>query len=271
MRQYLNLVREVLKNGVESNNRTGIKAKSIFGTRMEFDLRAGFPIVTAKYTSFRLIKSELLWFIGGVCDRRELQADDNHIWDEWTAPNPLHEGDMGPIYGVQWRGWKKYTGGDVVLIDQLAGIIEEIKTNPSSRRLIVSAWNVAELDEMALQPCHVMFQFSVQNGLLSCQIYQRSCDLFLGVPFNVASYALLTHIVANITGLGVGKLVWVGGDTHLYENHYEQAELMLSRDTYPLPKLCIDWKIDSIDKVDQVPIYLGNYKYHPAIKAVVAI
>lgn len=271
MEQYKAMVQHVLDHGEWTSNRTGVKTLEVFGYQTRFKLSDGFPLVTLKYTSMRLIVSELLWFLGGTCNKLDLQAADNHIWDEWCAPNPRHEGDMGPIYGVQWRGWRDTTAGNIEYIDQLAEAIRELKVNPTSRRLVISAWNVADIPEMALPPCHVMFQFHVQHGKLSCQIYQRSCDVFLGVPFNIASYALLTIMVAHVTGLEVGDLIWTGGSVHLYENHMDQVMEMMGRDCKPLPQVLLNddvWDIDSFKSED---VSLVGYKYHPAIKAPVAV
>lgn len=276
MQQYKDLVGHIMAHGVVKSDRTGVGTKSVFGYQTRFDLSQGFPLVSIKQTSFRLIATEVLWFLEGKCNKLDLQAMNNHIWDEWGAPNPKHPGDMGPIYGVQWRSWpagREVRGGELCVdtIDQIADVIERIKKNPNDRRLIVSAWNVADIPEMALPPCHVMFQFYVADGKLSCQLYQRSSDVFLGVPFNIASYALLTHMIAAVTGLGVGEFIWTSGDTHLYMNHMDQVGEMMSREPRPMPKLHLSHSKKSIDEFRLEDFVLEGYNPHPSIKAQVAV
>ncbi|KZC30605.1 UNVERIFIED_ORG: thymidylate synthase, partial [Rhodanobacter sp. FW104-R5] len=230
MRAYLDLLRHVLDHGTEKTDRTGTGTKSVFGWQMRFDLNEGFPLVTTKKLHVKSIVHELIWFLGGDTNIAYLKEHGVRIWDEWADAN----GELGPVYGRQWRAWPTADGGAV---DQIAWVVEEIRRNPDSRRLIVSAWNVGELPKMALMPCHTMFQFYVADGKLSCQLYQRSGDIFLGVPFNIASYALLTHLIAQVCGLGVGDFVHTLGDAHLYNNHREQARLQLTREPLPLPRL----------------------------------
>lgn len=264
MQQYLDLMRHVLENGTRKEDRTGTGTLSVFGHQMRFDLQQGFPMVTTKKLHTRSIIYELLWFLNGDTNTRYLKDNGVSIWDEWADAN----GDLGPVYGKQWRSWPTPDGGT---IDQLAQTLELLRTNPDSRRIIVSAWNVAELDQMALMPCHAFFQFYVADGKLSCQLYQRSADIFLGVPFNIASYALLTHIVAQQVGLAVGDFVWTGGDCHLYSNHLEQTKLQLSRKPLPLPTLNILRKPDSIAGYAYEDFEIEAYECHPHIKAPVAI
>jgi thymidylate synthase len=264
MKQYLNLMRDILNNGTEKQDRTNTGTKSLFGRQLRFNLQEGFPLVTTKKCHLRSIIHELLWFLSGDTNIKYLKDNKVRIWDEWADEN----GDLGPVYGAQWRSWH---AGDGSTIDQIEQVISEIKQNPNSRRLIVSAWNVGEIDKMALPPCHAFFQFYVANGKLSCQLYQRSCDVFLGLPFNIASYALLTHMIADQCDLDVGDFVWTGGDVHLYSNHMEQTQLQLSRKPYNLPRLVIknkpknifSYKFDDFDVVD--------YQSHPGIKAKVAV
>ncbi|MFZ1374744.1 MAG: thymidylate synthase [Nostocoides sp.] len=263
MRQYLDLMRRVLDEGVERPDRTGTGTLGVFGHQMRFDLGAGFPVVTTKRLHLRSIFGELLWFLRGDTNIRWLQERGITIWDEWADDN----GDLGPVYGYQWRSWPTPDGASV---DQIAGVIDAIRTNPNSRRHIVSAWNVADVDQMALPPCHAMFQFHVANGRLSCQLYQRSADIFLGVPFNIASYALLTHLIAEQTGLEVGDFVHTLGDAHLYLNHRDQAREQLTRAPYPLPQLRIGAR-ESIDAYDLADIELVGYQAHPPIKATIAV
>ena len=263
MRQYLDLMRRVLDEGVERPDRTGTGTLGVFGHQMRFDLGAGFPVVTTKRLHLRSIFGELLWFLRGDTNVRWLQERGITIWDEWADDN----GDLGPVYGYQWRSWPTPDGTSV---DQIAGVIDAIRTNPNSRRHIVSAWNVADVDQMALPPCHAMFQFHVANGRLSCQLYQRSADIFLGVPFNIASYALLTHLIAEQTGLEVGDFVHTLGDAHLYLNHLDQAREQLTREPYPLPQLRIGAR-ESIDAYDLADIELVGYQAHPPIKAPIAV
>lgn len=264
MRQYLDLMQDVLEHGVTKEDRTGVGTKSVFGRQMRFDLREGFPLVTTKKLHLRSIIYELLWFLKGETNIRYLQENGVTIWDEWADEN----GDLGPVYGAQWRSWRTKEGGT---IDQIADVIEQIRTNPNSRRLLVSAWNVGELNQMALPPCHYSFQFYVADGKLSCLLNQRSCDLFLGVPFNIASYALLTHLVAQQCDLEPGEFVWSGGDVHLYLNHLEQAKEQLTRHPYPLPQLTIKRKAPSIFEYEYEDFAIEGYQAHPHIKAPVAI
>ncbi len=264
MRAYLDLLREVLERGVEKSDRTGVGTRSVFGRQLRFDLAAGFPLVTTKKVHTKSVIHELLWFIRGETNTRYLREHGVSIWDEWADEN----GDLGPIYGAQWRSWPVPSGET---IDQLANVIDEIRRRPDSRRLVVSAWNVAALPEMALMPCHALFQFYVAEGRLSCQLYQRSADLFLGVPFNIASYALLTHMVAQATGLGVGDFVHTFGDAHIYSNHTEQVREQLSREPRPLPTLRLNPEVREIDAFTFEDIAIENYNPHPAIRAPVAV
>ena len=262
MRQYHNLMKEVLAKGVLKADRTG--TISIFGHQMRFNLAEGFPMVTTKKLHLKSIILELLWFLKGSTDNNWLKERGVSIWNEWAAP----DGDLGPIYGYQWRSWPAPNGEH---IDQIAEVVETLKKNPDSRRIIVSAWNVADIPRMALAPCHAFFQFYVADCKLSCQLYQRSADIFLGVPFNIASYALLTHMMAQQCNLEVGDFVWTGGDCHLYSNHLEQVDLQLSRDWYPLPQLKILRKPDSIFDYEFEDFEIAGYESHPAIKAPVAV
>jgi thymidylate synthase len=264
MRQYHNLMKEVQEKGVQKSDRTGTGTISIFGHQMRFNLAEGFPMVTTKKLHLKSIILELLWFLKGSTDNNWLKERGVSIWNEWAAP----DGDLGPIYGYQWRSWPAPNGGH---IDQIAEVVETLKKNPDSRRMIVSAWNVADIPRMALAPCHAFFQFYVADGKLSCQLYQRSADIFLGVPFNIASYALLTHMMAQQCNLEVGDFVWTGGDCHLYSNHLEQVDLQLSRDFFPLPKLNILRKPDSIFDYEFEDFEIAGYESHPAIKAPVAV
>ena len=264
MKQYLDLLQYILDNGIEKNDRTGVGTMSVFGYQMRFDLQQGFPLVTTKKLHLRSIIYELLWFIHGDTNIKFLHDNNVSIWDEWAD----EKGDLGPIYGKQWRRWE---GKDGKVIDQLSWVINEIINNPNSRRLIVSAWNVAEISEMKLPPCHVLFQFYVANNKLSCQLYQRSADVFLGVPFNIASYSLLTHMIAQVTGLQVGEFIHTFGDVHLYLNHIEQAKLQLSREPFALPQLKLNQNIKNIDDFQFEDIEIINYQAHPAIKADVAV
>jgi thymidylate synthase len=264
MRQYHNLMREVLEKGVQKADRTGTGTISIFGHQMRFNLAEGFPMVTTKKLHLKSIILELLWFLKGSTDNNWLKERGVSIWNEWAAP----DGDLGPIYGYQWRSWPAPDGKH---IDQIAEVVETLKKNPDSRRIIVSAWNVADIPRMALAPCHAFFQFYVADGKLSCQLYQRSADIFLGVPFNIASYALLTHMMAQQCNLEVGDFIWTGGDCHLYSNHLEQVDLQLSRDFFPLPKLNILRKPASIFDYEFEDFEIAGYESHPAIKAPVAI
>lgn len=264
MKQYLDLLQYILDNGIEKNDRTGVGTRSVFGYQMRFDLQNGFPLVTTKKLHLRSIIYELLWFIHGDTNIKFLHDNNVSIWDEWADEN----GDLGPIYGKQWRRWE---GKDGKVIDQLSWVINEIVKNPNSRRLIVSAWNVAEISEMKLPPCHVLFQFYVANNKLSCQLYQRSADVFLGVPFNIASYALLTHMIAQVTGLQVGEFIHTFGDVHLYLNHIQQAKLQLSREPFALPQLKLNPNVKNIDDFKFEDIEILNYQAHPSIKADVAV
>jgi thymidylate synthase len=263
VRQYLDLLRHVRDRGALKDDRTGTGTRSVFGYQMRFDLGAGFPLVSTKQLHLKSIIYELLWFLRGDTNVRYLQEHGVTIWDEWADA----QGNLGPVYGKQWRSWPT-AGGNV---DQLGQIVEQIKRNPNSRRLIVSAWNVGELDQMALLPCHALFQFYVAAGRLSCQLYQRSADVLLGVPFNIASYALLTHMVAQQCDLGVGDFVWTGGDCHLYLNHLEQADLQLSREPYPPPQLVLVRRPPTLFDYDFEDFEIRNYRYHPPIKAPIAV
>jgi thymidylate synthase len=269
--QYEDFMRHVYSTGVAKTDRTGTGTKSVFGYQMRFDLAAGFPLVTTKKVHLKSIVYELLWFLKGSSDNNWLKERGVSIWDEWAKP----DGDLGPVYGVQWRSWPTPDGGH---IDQITDVINTLKTNPDSRRIIVSAWNVADLSKMALMPCHAFFQFYVApateadgRGKLSCQLYQRSADIFLGVPFNIASYALLTHMVAQQCDLDVGDFVWTGGDCHIYSNHHEQVELQLSRVPFAYPQLTIKRRPASIFDYEFEDFEFQNYEHHAAIKAPVAV
>ncbi|MBU3670586.1 MAG: thymidylate synthase [Polynucleobacter sp.] len=264
MRQYHDLMKEVLAKGVKKSDRTGTGTISVFGHQMRFDLSQGFPMVTTKKLHLKSIIYELLWFLKGSTNNNWLKERGVSIWNEWAAP----DGELGPIYGYQWRSWPAPNGQH---IDQISEVVEQIKKNPDSRRIIVSAWNVADIPRMALAPCHAFFQFYVADGKLSCQLYQRSADIFLGVPFNIASYALLTHMMAQQCNLEVGDFIWTGGDCHLYSNHLEQVDLQLSRDFFPLPKLNILRKPDSIFDYEFEDFEIVGYESHPHIKAPVAV
>lgn len=264
MKQYLDLIKHVLQNGVKRDDRTGTGTLSTFGYQMRFDLKEGFPLITTKKIHLKSVIYELLWFIQGGTNTKYLTDHGVTIWNEWADEN----GDLGPVYGKQWRSWITSDGR---IIDQLDALICELKTNPYSRRLIISAWNVGDIAKMALPPCHTMFQFYVANGELSCQLYQRSADLFLGVPFNIASYSLFTMMLAQVCGLGLGSFVHTLGDAHLYLNHLEQAELQLSRDCRELPRIVLNKKVDSIFDFKYEDFCLENYNPHPAIKAPIAV
>jgi thymidylate synthase len=261
---YLDLLRRILDEGVEKSDRTGTGTLSVFGHQTRYDLRAGFPLVTTKKIHTRSVFGELLWFLRGDTNVRWLQERGITIWDEWADEN----GDLGPVYGAQWRSWPTPDGRH---IDQLREVIDQIRANPDSRRLVVSAWNPADVPRMALAPCHALFQFYVAGGRLSCQLYQRSADVFLGVPFNIASYALLTHMVAQVAGLEVGDFVHTLGDAHLYLNHLEQARLQLTREPRPLPTLVLDPSVREIDAFELEHIQVAGYDPHPAIKAPIAV
>jgi thymidylate synthase len=264
MRQYLDLVRKVLAEGTVKSDRTGTGTKSLFGHQMRFDLAAGFPLLTTKRLHLKSIIYELLWFIRGDTNVQYLKDHGVRIWDEWADEN----GDLGPIYGAQWRSWPRREGGT---IDQLGNMIATLRTNPDSRRLIVTAWNPADVDKMALPPCHCLFQFYVAKGRLSCQLYQRSADIFLGVPFNIASYALLTHMVAHVTGLRPGEFVHSFGDAHLYLNHLEQADEQLKREPLPLPRLVFRRDVNDIGDFRFEDFEIVGYRSHPHIAAPVAV
>lgn len=264
MHAYLELMQRVLTQGYSKTDRTNTGTLSVFGHQMRFDLSKGFPLVTTKKCHLRSIIHELLWFLKGDTNIQYLKDNQVSIWDEWADEH----GNLGPVYGKQWRSWPTQNGAQ---LDQIQTVIDQIKTNPDSRRLIVSAWNVAMLHEMALPPCHLLFQFYVADNKLSCQLYQRSADIFLGVPFNIASYALLTHMIAQVTGLQVGDFVHTLGDAHLYSNHLEQAKLQLSRTPYPLPNMVLNPNISNINDFKFEDFVLKNYQSHPHIKAPVAV
>ncbi|MGV2107049.1 thymidylate synthase [Agrobacterium vitis] len=264
MKQYLDLLQHVMENGSDRGDRTGTGTRSVFGYQMRFDLAEGFPVLTTKKLHLRSIIHELLWFLRGDTNIAYLKENGVSIWDEWADEN----GDLGPVYGAQWRSWPKPGGGH---IDQIANLVESINTNPNSRRHIVSAWNPAEVDEMALPPCHCLFQFYVADGKLSCQLYQRSADIFLGVPFNIASYALLTMMVAQVTGLKPGDFIHTLGDAHLYANHFEQARLQLSRQPKPLPVMRINPGVKDVFGFAFEDFSLENYSADPVIKAPIAV
>ncbi len=264
MQQYLELLGHILKNGTDKSDRTGTGTKSVFGYQIRFDLAEGFPLVTTKKLHLKSIIHELLWFLKGDTNIKYLNENGVRIWDEWADEN----GNLGPVYGKQWRSWQ---GTDEKVVDQISELIKQIKTNPDSRRLIVSAWNVADLPEMKLMPCHCLFQFYVANGKLSCQLYQRSADVFLGVPFNIASYALLTIMIAQVCDLEPGEFVHSFGDVHLYNNHFDQAELQLTRKPFALPQIKLNSEVKNIFDFRFEHFELANYESHPAIKAPVAV
>ena len=263
MKQYLNLLRHVKSEGIKKDDRTGTGTLSVFGYQMRFDLNKGFPLVTTKEVHLKSIIYELLWFLKGDTNVKYLNDNGVTIWDEWVNK----EGDLGPIYGAQWRSWQAKNK----TIDQISDVIEEIRTNPQSRRLIVNAWNVGEIDKMALAPCHALFQFYVADGKLSCQLYQRSADIFLGVPFNIASYALLLIMIAKVTKLGLGEFIHTFGDAHLYLNHLDQVDEQLKRKPYPLPQMKLNSDIDDILKFKYEDFELINYQSHPKITAPIAV
>jgi len=264
LKQYLEMLQHVLDNGVDKGDRTGTGTRSVFGYQMRFDLQQGFPLTTTKKLHLRSIMIELLWFLKGDTNIKYLQENGVKIWDEWADEN----GDLGPVYGEQWRHWKKPDGGTV---DQIQNVVETIKNNPNSRRILVVAYNPGVADEMALPPCHSLFQFYVANGKLSCQLYQRSCDTFLGVPFNIASYAMLTHMIADQCDLQVGEFIWSGGDVHLYANHFEQAKEQLSRATFELPKFQIKRKAKDLFSYEFQDFEIVDYQAHPSIKAPISV
>jgi thymidylate synthase len=264
MQQYHDLLRHILKNGVQKTDRTGTGTLSCFGYQMRFNLQEGFPLVTTKKLHLKSIVHELLWFLKGETNIAYLKENGVSIWDEWANEN----GDLGPVYGKQWRSWE---GADGTVVDQITDLLKQIKTNPDSRRLIVSAWNVADLPKMALMPCHTLFQFYVADGKLSCQLYQRSADVFLGVPFNIASYALLTLMIAQVCDLQPGDFVHSFGDVHIYNNHLEQVELQLTRTPFPLPVMKLNPDIKDLFAFTFSDFTLENYQHHPAIKAPVAV
>ena len=264
MKQYLSLLQHILDEGTVKTDRTGTGTKSIFGHQMRFDLNEGFPLLTTKKLHLKSIIHELLWFLRGDTNIAYLKANGVSIWDEWADEN----GDLGPVYGQQWRSWPDYKGGT---IDQISNVVEMIRHNPDSRRMIVTAWNPAEIEQMALPPCHCLFQFYVADGRLSLQLYQRSADTFLGVPFNIASYALLLMMMAQVTGLKAGEFIHTTGDTHLYLNHLEQARLQLTREPRPLPKMLINPEVSSIFDFKYEDFHLTDYNPHPHIKAAVSV
>ena len=263
MQQYLDLMRTVLERGARKSDRTGTGTLSVFGHQSRYDLAAGFPLLTTKKLHVKSIIHELLWFLRGDTNIAYLKQHGVSIWDEWADEN----GNLGPVYGYQWRSWPDYDGGH---IDQISAVIERIRRDPDSRRLLVSAWNPAQVDAMRLPPCHVMFQFYVADGRLSCQLYQRSADIFLGVPFNIASYSLLTHMIAQQVGLEVGEFIWTGGDCHIYDNHVEQVRTQLSREPYPYPELRLN-RAPSIFDYTFEDFEVVGYEHHPGIKAPVAV
>lgn len=264
MRQYLDYLQHIMRHGSDKADRTGTGTRSVFGYQMRFDLQEGFPLVTTKRVHLKSVIHELLWFLRGESHTAYLKEHGVTIWDEWEREG----GDLGPVYGVQWRSWPDYDGGH---IDQIQQVIDQIKKDPDSRRLIVSAWNVAQIDEMALPPCHLLFQFYVADNKLSCQLYQRSADSFLGVPFNIASYALLTMMVAQVCDLELGEFIWTGGDCHIYSNHFEQVERQLGREPRPLPKMILNPDIKDIFRFSYEDFRLEGYEPHKGIKAEVAV
>lgn len=264
MKQYLDLLTHVLETGTPKEDRTGTGTRAVFGYQMRFDLNAGFPIITTKKIHLKSVIHELLWFLQGDSNVRYLQKNGVRIWNEWADEG----GELGPVYGVQWRSWR---GADGQVVDQISEVVELIKTTPHSRRLIVNAWNVTEIQKMALPPCHLLFQFYVADGKLSCQLYQRSCDIFLGVPFNISSYSLLTMMIAQVTGLEVGEFIHTLGDAHIYNNHIDQVRLQLTRKPYPLPEMKINPAVDDIFSFTYEDFELTAYQAHPHIKAVISV
>ncbi|HST80217.1 MAG TPA: thymidylate synthase [Kineosporiaceae bacterium] len=261
--QYEDLLRQVLATGTRKSDRTGTGTRSVFGHQLRYPLSQGFPLITTKRVHFKSVACELLWFLRGDSNVAWLREQGVSIWDEWARP----DGELGPVYGVQWRSWPTPDGGH---IDQIAQMLDLLRNDPDSRRMVVSAWNVAQIPEMALPPCHTLFQFYVADGRLSCQLYQRSADLFLGVPFNIASYALLTHLVAQQVGLGVGDFIWTGGDCHIYDNHVDQVTEQLTRAPYPFPQLAVEPASTLFDHRYQ-DLSLINYQHHPVLRAPVAV
>ena len=268
MKIYLDLVNHVLQNGIFKNDRTGVGTYSVFGWQMRFNLENKIPVVTTKKIHLKSVVEELLWFLDGGTNIRELQEKGVSIWDEWADS----DGELGPIYGKQWRRWPNSQANNPEnSIDQISNVINELRSNPDSRRMIVSAWNVSEIPQMALTPCHVLFQFYVANGKLSCQVYQRSADIFLGVPFNITSYAVLTYMIAHQTGFKAGELIWTGGDCHIYKNHIDQVKIQLDRDPFPWPELEFKRTPKNIFSYNYEDFAFINYNHHPALKASVAI
>ena len=268
MKIYLDLVKHVLRNGIAKNDRTGVGTYSVFGWQMRFDLEKKIPVITTKKIHLKSVVEELLWFLDGKTNIRELQAKGVSIWDEWADS----DGELGPIYGKQWRYWSDPKPSNPEnSIDQISNVINELKINPDSRRMIISAWNVSEIPHMALTPCHILFQFYVANGKLSCQVYQRSADIFLGVPFNITSYAILTYMIAHQTGYETGELIWTGGDCHIYKNHVEQAKIQLNRDPFPSPKLKFNRRPKNVFSYNYKDFMFIDYNHHPTLKGSVAI
>lgn len=263
MKKYLKMCQHILDNGIDREDRTGTGTRSVFGYQLRFNLKEGFPLLTTKKIYWKAIVHELLWFLKGDTNIKYLNDNNVHIWDEWADEH----GDLGNVYGHQWRNWEGKDG----TIDQISEVIEQIKTNPNSRRLLVSAWNVGDLENMALPPCHLLFQFYVADGKLSCQLYQRSCDTFLGVPFNIASYSLLTHMIAQVVGLEVGDFIWSGGDVHIYHNHFEQIKKQLKRKPRDLAQIKLNPKINNLFDFKYEDIKLLNYNPHPLIKGKVSV
>src|SRR6056297_393477 len=263
MEKYLEMCQHILDNGVDLKDRTGTGTRSIFGYQLRFDLEKAFPLMTTKKIYWKAVVHELLWFLKGDTNIKYLNDNNVHIWDEWADEN----GDLGNVYGHQWRSWEGRDG----TIDQISKVIDQIRENPYSRRLIVNAWNVGDLDKMALPPCHLLFQFYVAEGKLSCQLYQRSADIFLGVPFNIASYSLLTHMIAQVVGLEVGEFVWTGGDVHIYQNHFDQVKKQLNREPRPLPQIKINKDTDNIFEINFEDLELIGYDPHPTIKGEISV